>query len=78
MRIRKVLYDKTDNYQEDVTMDVKSNAGRVRFFPAKDPCAACAHRGDCNEICWHRAKWWDVQMEKLRKVLKEDGHELEK
>ena len=49
----------------------------MRYFPGKNPCDSCIHRPDCDHICWHRARWWDSQMEKLRKKLRGAEHELE-
>lgn len=52
-------------------------AARHRFFPGKDPCRCCANETKCESICWHRAKWWDVQMAKIRQEMKGDRHGLE-
>ena len=37
--------------------------------PEKNPCERCSINDHCHEICKARVKWWDVQMEKLRKEL---------
>lgn len=49
----------------------------MRYFPGENPCHSCVHGADCDQICWHRARWWDIQMEKLRQRLKGVRHELE-
>ena len=47
----------------------------VTNVPAKDPCELCSTREYCHSICHARARWWDVQMEKLRKELGYEQHE---
>lgn len=37
--------------------------------PEKDPCERCGINDSCHWICNARARWWDIQMEKLRKEL---------
>ena len=37
---------------------------------AKDPCERCSSNEYCDTICPARAKWWDAQMEKLKKEWK--------
>jgi len=39
-------------------------------IPTSHPCETCSRNHYCVEICKTRAKWWDVQMEKIRKGLK--------
>lgn len=48
-----------------------------RYFPGKNPCDSCAHGVSCDAVCWHRAKWWDVQMVRLRAKMEEKNHGLE-
>ena len=35
----------------------------------KNPCDLCSASDYCHSICPARAKWWDIQMEKLRKEI---------
>lgn len=37
--------------------------------PTSDPCEKCPNAEICNAICIQRARWWDVQIAKLRKEL---------
>lgn len=37
---------------------------------AKDPCEGCGRNEYCDNICPARAKWWDIQMKKLKEELK--------
>ena len=37
--------------------------------PKVNPCERCSVHDNCHHICQARAKWWDIQMEKLRKEL---------
>lgn len=35
----------------------------------ENPCERCGINDSCHWICNARARWWDIQMEKLRKEL---------
>ena len=35
------------------------------------PCQYCDKNDTCDTICPLRAKWWDAQMEKIRKRINE-------
>lgn len=37
--------------------------------PRANPCDTCKNKDDCDSICIQRGRWWDAQMEKLRKEL---------
>lgn len=45
----------------------------IKTDPDEDPCEGCNINYYCDKICLARAKWWDVQMKKLKKELKFDG-----
>ena len=37
---------------------------------AENPCDKCSAKDYCTNVCPARARWWDVQMEKLKKEWK--------
>lgn len=40
--------------------------------PTSDPCEKCPKAEDCDQICIQRARWWDAQMEKIRRKLEHE------
>lgn len=37
--------------------------------PKSNPCDTCKNKDHCSALCLARARWWDVQMEKIRKAV---------
>lgn len=55
-----------DNAQWRRKLDLQPGSTREEI-PEKHPCPDCPSNKYCVHICTTRAKWWDVQMEKVRK-----------
>lgn len=55
--------------QKQINGYARKHGIRPDTEPTESPCTRCRKNENCNQICYPRAKWWDVQMEKVRMKL---------
>lgn len=60
-----VWFTKKSNEEESVEE-------KTPEVPTKHPCLECARNKTCGTPCLVRQMWWDIQMAKIRKALKNE------